>query len=86
MRELDEIGLIPDVIGEIDEEGNQISETTFKTGWHVNSLELIPEFSAYLLDPQPATPYRVFLGVENSFAYQFPDQEVFNALKETINS
>lgn len=84
MIEFDEIGLIPDVMCEFDTEGNQISETTFKTGWHVNSLELIPEFSAYLLDPQPSTPYRIFLGVDNAYAYQFPDQETFNALKETI--
>lgn len=84
MIELDEIGLIPDVIGEIDEEGNQISETTFKTGWHVNSLVAVPEFSLYLIEPQPATPYRVFLGVDTCFAYKFPDEETFNALKEII--
>lgn len=82
MIEYDEIGLIPDILGEYDLSGNEIVATTYKVGWHVNCLELVSEWSAYLLDPQPVTPYRIYAGGVPFYAYQFQDQATFDLIKD----
>ena len=73
----DIIGLIPDQIGTCDEHGNELTPTTYLPGWHVNFTEEVPEIAAYKLDPQPATPYRVYAGNIMPVCYQFPDEETF---------
>lgn len=76
----DIIGKIPDQLGTYDEQGNELTPTTYLPGFHVNFPEEVPELAAYKLDPQPSTPYRVYAGNIMPVCYQFPDEETFREL------
>jgi hypothetical protein len=60
-----------DPIGELTEggiwdqvTGEELEAPTVREGWHANYIgaALPPELEEYVLDPEPATPYRRFAG------------------------
>lgn len=78
------MNLVPDIIGAIynndaehDTEGNITKSATARVGYHVNFPEEVPELAEYLVDPQPATPYRIYAGGVMPVCYRFPDEETF---------
>jgi len=77
------IGKIVDTQGTYDEEGNELTASTYKQGWHVNTTSEVPDWSDYLCDPQPSTPMRVYAGDVTTVCYRFPDEDTFNELQET---
>ena len=83
MRNIDVIGKIVDTQGTYDEEGNELTAATYKQGWHVNTTSEVADWSAYLCDPQPVTPMRVYAGGVVPVCYRFPDEDTFNNLQET---
>lgn len=72
---LDVIGLIPDqtVIYEDD-----LTATTYLPGWHVNTVEPVPEWEQYRCHPEAF--YRVYAGGVEPVCYRFPDQGTFEGL------
>ena len=74
-----EIGLIPETPATYDDEGNELTETVYKDGWHVNTLEPVPEWEAYKV-PTPAKPYRMYAGGVMPVCYIFPDEMAFKKL------
>ena len=81
MKNIDVIGKIVDTQGTYDEEGNQITAPTYITGWHVNTISEVADWSAYLCDPQPVTPMRVYAGGVVPVCYRFPDEDTFNEME-----
>lgn len=71
------IGLIPNS-PEIEENGDQVSETTYADGWHVNSIEPLKGCEKYLVTPK--TPYNKFYGVDSCYMYTFGSKEQFEEL------
>lgn len=59
------IGKIVDVPANTNEAGDQISPPTYRDGWHVNVIELLPEFEAFQVFPEE--PFRVYAGAINIF-------------------
>jgi len=84
MRNIDVIGKIVDTQGMYDDEGNQLTAPTYIAGFHVNTTSEVADWSAYLCDPQPTTPMRVYAGGVVPVCYRFPDEDTFNDLQETI--
>ena len=84
MHNLSVIGKIAATPGTYDEEGNQLTASTYIAGWHANTTSEVPEWSDYLLDPQPATPYRVYAGGVVPVCYVFPDEETFDDLRTAL--
>jgi len=84
MKNIDVIGKIVDTQGTYDDEGNELTAATYKQGWHVNTTSEVADWSAYLCDPQPVTPMRVYAGGVVPVCYSFPDEDTFNDLQETI--
>ena len=84
MKNIDVIGKIVDTQGTYDDEGNQLTAPTYIAGWHVNTTSEVAGWSAYLCDPQPTTPMRVYAGGVVPVCYSFPDEDTFNDLQETI--
>ena len=84
MKNIDVIGKIVDKQGTYDEESNELTAPTYIAGWHVNTTSEVAEWSAYLCDPQPVTPMRVYAGGVVPVCYRFPDEDTFNDLQETI--
>jgi len=78
------IGKIVDTQGTYDDEGNQLTASTYIAGWHVNTTSEVADWSAYLRDPQPSTPMRVYAGDVTTVCYSFPDEDTFNELQDTI--
>ena len=78
------IGKIVDTPGAYDDEGNQLTAPTYIAGWHVNTTSEVADWSAYLCDPQPTTPMRVYAGGVVPVCYRFPDEDTFNELQDTI--
>ncbi len=70
----DIIGLIPKIEAVIDEQGEVIEPTIYNDGWHVNFPDPVDELSAYLCDPQPDTPVRVYAGNLMPVCYKFKDK------------
>jgi hypothetical protein len=63
IHSVDYIGRIPDVLGTTDEDGNELTPTTYVSGYHCNiSSERKLTFGANLV--QPSTPFRKFAGEE----------------------
>jgi hypothetical protein len=60
-------------------------EATYIDGWHLNSLEEIPEFAEYKV-ATPKTPVRTYAGVspDKTYFYRFPDQETFEKLRAKL--
>jgi len=83
MNNLSIIGKIVDTQGTYDDEGNQLTASTYIAGWHVNTTSEVADWSAYLCDPQPTTPVRVYAGGVTTVCYSFPDEDTFNELQET---
>ena len=73
----DIIGRIPSALPTYDAEGNQLTPVKWLDGYHVNTPEPVPEWADYLLDPQPATPVRVYAGGIMPACYKFPDKATF---------
>ena len=84
MNDLSIIGKIVDAPETYDDEGNQLTAPTYIAGWHVNTTSEVPEWSDYLLDPQPPTPYRVYAGGVVPVCYVFPDEETFDDLRTAL--
>lgn len=80
MIQPDVIGRIPKQAATYDDQGNQLTAAIWREGFHVNTPEPVPEWSAYLCDPQPETPYRVYAGGVRPVCYCFPDKSTFEAL------
>jgi len=78
------IGKIVDTSGTYDEEGNELTTTTYKQGWHVNTTSEVADWSDYLCDPQPSTPMRVYAGGVVPVCYVFPDEETLNDLRAAL--
>ena len=78
------IGKIVDTSGTYDDEGNQLTAPTYIAGFHVNTTGEVADWSAYLRDPQPSTPMRVYAGDVTTVCYSFPDEDTFNELQDTI--
>ena len=78
------IGKIVDTSGTYDDEGNQLTAPTYIAGFHVNTTGEVADWSAYLCDPQPSTPMRVYAGDVTTVCYSFPDEDTFNELQDTI--
>ena len=76
------IGKIVDTPGTYDEDDNQLTAATYKQGWHVNTTSEVADWSAYLCDPQPSTPMRVYAGGVTPVCYRFLDEDTFNDLQE----
>ena len=58
---VDYIGQIPDVLGTTDDDGNELTPTTYLSGYHCNiASEKELKFGANLI--QTNTPYRKFAG------------------------
>jgi hypothetical protein len=76
---IDIIGLIykPTGVMLTDDEGFEYPEQAPIDGWHVNTLEEMPEWAEY--EVFPTVPYRVFAGL-STFYYSFPDEETFREL------
>jgi hypothetical protein len=76
---IDIIGLIYKQTGVMltDDEGFEYPEQAPIDGWHVNTLEEMPEWAEYQVTP--TIPYRIFAGL-TTFYYSFPSQEVFEEL------
>ena len=81
----------PNIIGTIykptgntltDSEGMEYPEMAPIEGYHVNFPAEVPELAQYKVDPQPATPHRVYAGGVVPVCYVFPDRETFEALTE----
>lgn len=77
MQQPDAIGRIPKTLSTFDDEGNQLTETVWLNGFHVNFPKEIPEIAEYKVDPQPTTPYRIYAGGIQPVAYVFPDEATF---------
>ena len=84
MHNLSIIGKIVATPGTYDDEGNQLTASTYIAGWHVNTTSEVPEWADYLCDPQPKTPMRVYAGGVDPVCYRFPDEDTFNELQDTI--
>ena len=84
MKNIDVIGKIVDTQGTYDDEGNELTAATYIAGWHVNTTSEVADWSAYLCDPQPTTPMRVYAGDVVPVCYSFPDEDTFNELQDTI--
>lgn len=54
------IGKIVDVPATTNEAGEQLSPPIYRDGWHVNVIELLPEFEAFQVFPEG--PFRVYAG------------------------
>ena len=78
------IGKIVDTPGTYDDEGNQLTASTYKQGWHVNTTSEVAEWADYLCDPQPTTPVRIYAGGITPVCYSFPDEDTFNGLQEAV--
>ena len=60
---VDYIGQIPDVLGTTDDDGNELTPTTYVSGYHCNiDSEKQLSFGTNLVKPN--TPYRKFAGEE----------------------
>ena len=84
MNDLSVIGQIVDVPGTYDEDGDLLTASTYVTGRHANTTSDIPQWSDYLRDPQPVTPYRVYAGGVVPVCYVFPDEETFDDLRAAL--
>jgi hypothetical protein len=82
MKNIDVIGKIVDTQGTYDDEGNELTAPTYVEGWHVNTTSEVAEWSAYLCDPQPTTPVRIYAGGVTPVCYSFLDEDTFNDLQE----
>ena len=82
MKNLSVIGKIVDTQGTYDEESNELTPTTYVEGWHVNTTSEVADWSAYLCDPQPSTPMRVYAGGVVPVCYSFPDEATFEAIQD----
>ena len=76
------IGKIVDTSGTYDEEGNELTTTTYKQGWHVNTTSEVPEWADYLCGPQPTTPVRIYAGGVVPVCYSFLDQATFETMHD----
>ena len=84
MNNLSIIGKIVDAPETYDDDGDLLTAATYIAGWHANTTSEVAEWSAYLLDPQPVTPYRVYAGGVVPVCYVFPDEETLNDLRPTF--
>jgi len=84
MNDLSIIGKIVDAPETYDDDGDLLTAATYIAGWHANTTSEVAEWSAYLLDPQPVTPYRVYAGGVVPVCYVFPDEETLNDLRPTF--
>ena len=76
----DEVGTIYKVHPTFDEEGNMTDPGEVADGWHVNTLEPVPEWEPYKVSPQPKTPSRIYAGGVQPVCYVFPDKQAFRDL------
>lgn len=70
----DIIGRIPEQLATFDDLGNQLTETTFIKGFHVNFTKDVPDLSDYKMNPQPDTPYRIYAGGIMPVCYKFENK------------
>lgn len=84
MMQPDVIGRIPKEPATYDDEGNQLTATVWRTGWHVNTPEPVPEWEAYRCDPQPTTPYRVYAGDVPPVCYRFPGEGTYQLERDKV--
>lgn len=71
------VGKIIDVPGTYDEGGNELTPPTFKEGWHVNMVEVLPSLANFRVFPE--NPLRVYGGVDTVFL-RFDSEEQWLAL------
>ena len=84
MNDLSIIGKIVDAPETYDDDGDLLTAATYIAGWHANTTSEVAEWSAYLLDPQPVTPCRVYAGGVVPVCYVFPDEETLNDLRTAL--
>lgn len=84
MNNPDIIGKIPAQLATFDEEDNVVTPPIYVAGWHVNTLDPIPEWEPYRI-PTPETPTRVYAGGVIPVCYRFPDKDTFMALMQGDN-
>ena len=63
IHSVDYIGQIPDVLGTTDDDGNEITPTTYLSGYHCN-IASENQFSFGTNLVKPKAPYRKFAGEE----------------------
>lgn len=77
----------PDIIGTIykptgkliTEDGFEYEEQAPISGYHVNFISEVPELAEFKLDPQPATPSRVYAGGIMPVCYSFASRTEWEA-------
>ena len=71
--------MVIDIIGVMYDLSNPDAPEAL-TGYHVNSLEDVPEWIAFKVTP--VTPARVFMGVGIAHCYKFHNKDHFESLIE----
>lgn len=79
-KEYSEIGLIIDVSGTYDENGDELSPPTYFEGWHVNMTELLPELAEFEVFPE--NPRRVYADAPTTFL-KFADEAEWRGIVES---
>lgn len=79
MSHYHEVGLIVKTPGTYDEEGNELTPPVYAQGWHVNTLEPVPEWEQYRI-PAPETPKCIYAGGIMPVCYRFESKEQFESL------
>ena len=72
------LGKIIDTPAVTDDEGNVVTPTTYKSGWHVDAPYPVPELEPYRVEPQ--SPRHTYAGA-TTYHYRFTDEAEFEAFK-----
>ena len=84
MKNIDVIGKIVDTQGTYDEEGNELTAPTYRTGFYVQTTQVITDWADYLEDPQPTAFTRMYAGGVTPVRYVFVDEAAFTAAQEAL--
>jgi hypothetical protein len=84
MKNIDVIGKIVDTQGTYDEEGNELTAPTYRTGFYVQTTQVITDWADYLEDPQPTTFTRTYAGGVTPVRYVFADEAEFTTAQEAL--
>jgi len=84
MKNIDVIGKIVDTQGTYDEEGNELTAPTYRTGFYVQTTQVITDWADYLEDSQPTTFTRTYAGGVTPVRYVFADEAEFTTAQEAL--
>lgn len=86
--QVDVIGQIVKTPGTYDEQGNELTPPVMQKGFHVNAPAPapVPGWEGWRMEPQPATPLRVYAGPHVPACYHFPGESTFKIEYEKVFS